>query len=65
MSGITVPPADSGALADALNRLLDDAALRARYGEAGRRRVREEFTADLMAERTLRLYREVLDAHAK
>lgn len=62
VSGITVPPADSSALAAALNRLLDDPALRARLGAAGRRRVREEFTADLMAERTLRLYREVLDA---
>ncbi|HEX8501815.1 MAG TPA: glycosyltransferase [Pyrinomonadaceae bacterium] len=60
--GSTVPPGDAGALARALNQLLDDPALRARYGEAGRRRVRAEFTADLMAERTLRLYREVAGA---
>jgi rhamnosyl/mannosyltransferase len=63
VSGITVPPADAPALARALNTLLDDAALRTKLGEAGRRRVREEFTADLMAERTLELYREVSDAH--
>jgi rhamnosyl/mannosyltransferase len=62
LTGITVAPEDSNALADALNKLLDDDNLRARYGEAGRRRVADEFNADLMAERTLRLYREVLDA---
>jgi glycosyltransferase involved in cell wall biosynthesis len=59
VTGLTVTPGDAKALADALNRLFADAALRARMGEAGRRRVREEFTADLMAERTLRLYEEV------
>ncbi len=59
VSGITVAPGDAGALARALNQLLDNPGLRALYGEAGRRRVRAEFTADLMAERTLRLYREV------
>ena len=62
VTGITVPPGDSRALAAALNKLLNDPELRAKYGEAGRRRVAEEFTAELMAGRTLRLYREVLDA---
>ncbi|HST52660.1 MAG TPA: glycosyltransferase [Pyrinomonadaceae bacterium] len=62
LSGITVPPADPSALARALKRLLDDPSLRAKLGEAGRRRVRGEFTADLMAERTLELYREVADS---
>jgi rhamnosyl/mannosyltransferase len=62
LSGITVPPADPSALARALKRLLDDPSLRAKLGEAGRRRVHDEFTADLMAERTLELYREVADS---
>jgi rhamnosyl/mannosyltransferase len=59
VSGITVPPEDPKALAAALNRLLDDAALRATYGAAGRRRVAEEFSAAVMAARTLDLYREI------
>lgn len=63
VTGITVEPRDAGALAGAINRLLGDDELRARYGAAARRRVREEFTADLMAERTLALYRELPDVH--
>lgn len=62
VTGLTVAPGDPPALAAALNTLLGDAALRARLGEAGRRRVRTDFTADLMAERTMRLYDEVLAA---
>jgi glycosyltransferase involved in cell wall biosynthesis len=58
-TGFTVPPADAQALAAALNRLLDDAELRARFGGSARLRVRREFDADVMAERTLRLYEEV------
>lgn len=59
VSGLTVPPADPAALAAALNRLLDDDALRTRLGESARRRAASEFGADLMAERTLRLYEEI------
>lgn len=57
-TGITVPPADPEALAAALGRLLDDAALRRTLGEAGRARVRERFSAARMAAETLALYRE-------
>ena len=61
VSGLTVPPGDSEALAAALRELLGDSELRARLGAAGRRRAREEFGADLMAERTFRLYEEVMN----
>lgn len=44
-SGFLTPPDDEVALADVLNRLLDDPALRSRVGEAGRRRLHEKFTA--------------------
>ncbi|HEV2147380.1 MAG TPA: glycosyltransferase [Longimicrobiaceae bacterium] len=63
-TGLTVPPADPAALAAAVNRLLDDPDLRARLGRAGRTRVREEFSQEVMTERMLRLYREVLDGSA-
>lgn len=59
LTGLTVPPADTGALAAALRTLLGDPARRAAMGEAARRRVREEFSAEVMACRTLELYREV------
>jgi colanic acid/amylovoran biosynthesis glycosyltransferase len=41
--GVLVPPADAAALADALERLLGSAVLRAELGRAGRRRIEEEF----------------------
>ena len=42
-SGVLVPPADAGALADALERVLRSATLRSQLARAGRRRVEEEF----------------------
>ncbi|HEU0301183.1 MAG TPA: glycosyltransferase [Longimicrobium sp.] len=57
-SGITVPPADADALADALNRLLRDAELRLRLGDAARERVRREFSLERMVHDTLAVYRE-------
>lgn len=58
-SGLTVPPGDPPALARAINRLLDDADLRARYGRVAQDRVLEEFSQETMAQRFLDLYREV------
>jgi glycosyltransferase involved in cell wall biosynthesis len=60
LTGLTVPPGDSAALAAALRTLLDDPARRAAMGGAARRRVREEFSAEPMARRTLEVYREVV-----
>jgi glycosyltransferase involved in cell wall biosynthesis len=60
VSGITVPPADPAALAAALTRLLDDPALRDRFGEAGRARVRNHFSLDDMVTGTLTAYRDAL-----
>jgi glycosyltransferase involved in cell wall biosynthesis len=55
-TGLTVPPGDSAALAGAINRLLDDPALRETYGRAGARRAQEQFSLDSMQRRTLQLY---------
>ena len=47
-SGLLVPPADPGALGDALCRLADDADLRRRYADAARTRVEEHFDLNVM-----------------
>jgi rhamnosyl/mannosyltransferase len=64
VTGITVPPRAPEALAAAITRLLDNPDLRARYGAAATRRVREEFSLDAMATRTLALYDEILSGGA-
>lgn len=48
-TGIVVPPRDPVALADGLQPLLEDGALRQRMGTSGRRRVAEHFSADVTA----------------
>jgi rhamnosyl/mannosyltransferase len=60
VTGITVPPREPEALAAAITRLLDNPELRARYGAAATRRVREEFSLEAMASRTLDLYHDIL-----
>jgi rhamnosyl/mannosyltransferase len=61
-TGFVVPARDPHALADAIARLMDDAALRARLGAAGRARVRQEFTLDKMVTRVMQVYDHVLNA---
>jgi len=55
-TGLTVPPADESALAEAIDRLLGDAAARQRFGTAARLRVLKEFDIDTMVRRTVDLY---------
>ena len=43
-AGILVPPGDPDALADAIQRMALDPGQRQRVGEAGRRRIEEEFS---------------------
>jgi glycosyltransferase involved in cell wall biosynthesis len=65
LTGLTVPPADPEALARAINSLLDDSTKRAAMGEAGRLRVEQEFSLEMMTRRTLELYGEVLGLNIK
>lgn len=60
-NGLLIAPGDVPALAAAMNRLLDDAHLRARMGEAGRTLVLREFSIEAMCEGNLAIYRKVLE----
>lgn len=60
VSGLTVEPENSGALAEAINRLLRDESLRVRLGRQALERAQKEFSLSLMAQRILQVYREVL-----
>lgn len=62
-NGLLIPPGDVPALAAAMNRLLGDAALRARMGEAGRALVLREFSTEAMCDGNLTIYRKVLEQH--
>jgi len=61
ITGITVPPRDVTALAEAMRLLLDRKDLRDQFGEAAKAKVSAEYTSDLMAARILSIYSEVLD----
>lgn len=60
-TGWVVPPDDPRRLGDAIRHLLDHPRTRAEFGEAGRERVRREFSADRMVERVLDVYGDVLE----
>ncbi len=63
VTGLTVPPGDERALADALQLLLQREDLRLEYGTAARKRAME-FSASAMSGRVAALYGEVLDKAA-
>jgi glycosyltransferase involved in cell wall biosynthesis len=58
--GLLIPERDAAALAAAIGRLLADRALAERLGAAARRRVLEELTWDIAAERFERAYQKAL-----
>jgi colanic acid/amylovoran biosynthesis glycosyltransferase len=60
-TGLLVPPADAGALAAAIERLIRDPALRTRLGRAGRQHVLAEFELRANAEK---LYEMFMDGSA-
>lgn len=60
VTGLTVPPDDPGALAEALGTLLADDGLRRRLGEAASARARERFTVGRMVDDVLGVYGRVL-----
>ena len=60
VTGLLVPPRDPKALRVALERLLADAELRRRLGEAGRKKVRTELSWDEATVATIAAYRDAL-----
>jgi glycosyltransferase involved in cell wall biosynthesis len=59
-TGIVVEPDDVSSLADALDRVAADDALRERLGRAGSTRIAEHFDARSTARQMVELYRELL-----
>jgi glycosyltransferase involved in cell wall biosynthesis len=59
VNALCVPPRDARALANAIERLARDTALRARFGAAGRELVVREYSEARVVEETLGLYRRV------
>lgn len=59
-TGVLVPPRDVPALRGALERLLADADLRRRLGDAGRARVRERFSWPAVTDSTIAAYEAAL-----
>lgn len=55
-NGLLAPAADPAGFADAVLRLLDDAALAGRLGDAARQTIERRFSADRMVQDTLDLY---------
>ncbi len=60
VSGITVTPGSTDELAEAINTLVNDKELREEYGRAARARCKQHYNLDIMQERILSSYREML-----
>jgi rhamnosyl/mannosyltransferase len=63
-SGLTVPIDDPGALAAAARSLLEEPGLRQRLAAGGRARARADFDHSIMAQRSIEVYRQVLQPSA-
>lgn len=61
VNGFLVPPGEAMALANALDRLVTDPALRTQMGQAARRTVEERFSFEVAVDRYRTLYRRLLD----
>jgi len=64
-TGLLVPPRNPAALRAALLRLLEDAELRARLGDAGRERARQRLSWDAVTSATLEAYERAIRRSAR
>lgn len=60
VSGLTVPPSDVAALAEAIETVLNCPEIRERFAAGARARIQEHFTLSAMTEQTLELYDQIL-----
>jgi glycosyltransferase involved in cell wall biosynthesis len=65
VTGFLVPRADERGIAESLARLIEDAELAHRLGSAGQKRHRHEFSLDVMLQRTLAVYENVVAARRR
>ncbi len=59
-TGLTVPPGDSSALAEAIKRLVENEEERVRFGLKAKERVEKFYSMEIVSERVLSLYRRLL-----
>lgn len=59
-TGLMVPPENPGALASAMQVLVQDAGMRERFGKAGFERAVSNFSLDAMFRKTVKIYEQVL-----
>jgi glycosyltransferase involved in cell wall biosynthesis len=57
---LVVPPRDPSALARAISQLLSDDQLRSRMGEEARKRAGQQFSQEIMLDRVIALYEDLL-----
>ncbi len=65
LNGELITPGDTAALVRELDKLLGSAALRQRYGQAGRQWVEERFSIDAMVDGNMGVYRHAIDRRAE
>jgi glycosyltransferase involved in cell wall biosynthesis len=61
-TGLLVPPADSKALASAILSMLENKEMALKFGMAGRKRIEERFSLDVMLRNYENLFEQVIDA---
>lgn len=64
-TGLVVPPAEVGALAEAIRQLIEDPTLRRALGQAGRDRAIAEFSLETMVARYWNLFAETIHSRRK
>ena len=62
VTGFVVPPGDAISLAERISRLINDEVLYERLGSQGRSRVLKNFTKDIVVDKTVDIYRNVLES---
>ncbi len=60
ITGLVVPPKDSTALSEAINKILNNKELKEKFGENGRKRFEKEFNITIISQKILNLYKDII-----